>query len=514
MRLRSALMTSIALSVLLSTPSLSFAEDGGEQAQIKMLQQQIQALQEQLNQLAAAQKKAAAAVAAAPAPVASAPAATTATASSGTGSTVQNAIYQSTGVKVTAGGYIEAAGIYRNKNENADLVSNFNAAIPFNNNVNAHQSEFRGTARGTRLSLLAEATPDQNTKLLGYVETDFLSNTGANSIETNSYAPRLRQAYVGYERNDWGLDVYAGQVWSLATLFKQGLSPRSEALPPGIEVATMPGFTYVRGPGLRVIKELDDKQVSIGFAAESPETNFGQVAIPANVTATSSATSGTFSVANSTEVAPDLVAKVAVDPGFGHFEAFGLMRFLHDNINSTLRNDTVIAGGGGLGAYVPVIDKYLDFQANAMYGAGIGRYGPALLPDYSFSPDGGINPIREYMGSVGFTGHPTPTWMPYVFAGYEKAMRNASGTSGYGYGNPSISNAGCYVNNGSCSATTSDIWQVTAGVWKDLYKGNYGTMKVGLQDSLTRRSAFSDAAGLGPHSYENMILTSFRYYPF
>ena len=35
----------------------------------------------------------------------------------------------------------------------------------------------------------------------------------------------------------------------------------------------------------------------------------------------------------SDDVAPDIIGKVAWDPGYGHYEAYGLMRFLHDRVS-------------------------------------------------------------------------------------------------------------------------------------------------------------------------------------
>jgi hypothetical protein len=521
-------MASVALSLLL-TAAPARADDS-EQTAIKQLQAQIRALQKQLDKVSAAQANAVTAVPGTPTGKAASSAAPSAepanggttspsgmaTTTASSGGLLPDTLYKNGGTKVTVGGYIEADGIYRSKNESADVLTNFNTSIPFNNSVNSHQGEFRETARASRLSLLAEGNPDDQTKLIGYLEADFLgAATTANSVETNSYNPRLRQGFVGYENSGWGLNVYAGQMWSLATLYKNGLNPRQEALPQTIDIALLPGYTYERGPEFRVVKELMDKQVSVGFAAVSPQVNFGGIATPGTVTATNAGQASTISASPSTDVAPDLIAKVAFDPGFGHYEAFGIGRFFHDNVNSTLHNNTVFTGGGGVGAVIPVVEKMVDVQGNFMVGQGIGRYGPALLPDYAFAPNGAIKPLTEYMGSLGVITHPLPTWTAYFYGGAEKVLRMDTGANtAFGYGDYALNNSGCNTINGTCQAQTSTVWQVTGGFWKDLYKGSYGNMKVGLQDSLTRRDAFSDSAGRGPHSYENTVLTAIRYSPF
>ena len=63
------------------------------------------------------------------------------------------------GVALTIGGFAAAEGVYRSKSELADIGSSF-AKIPFANNVLNHVEETRGTARQSRLSLLAEGEWD------------------------------------------------------------------------------------------------------------------------------------------------------------------------------------------------------------------------------------------------------------------------------------------------------------------------------------------------------------------
>src|SRR5579885_1627271 len=99
-------------------------------------------------------------------------------------------------VRVTLGGFTEAAGIYRTRSESADVGSSF-GGIPYPYQAGYHMNEFRGSARQSRLSLLAEGNVNDSTKLASYMEMDFLgaANT-ANSNESNSYNPRLRQFYA------------------------------------------------------------------------------------------------------------------------------------------------------------------------------------------------------------------------------------------------------------------------------------------------------------------------------
>ncbi|HEX3415613.1 MAG TPA: hypothetical protein VHT21_04290, partial [Stellaceae bacterium] len=103
-----------------------------------------------------------------------------------------------TGIDVSmANSFIEAASIFRTRNQTADIASDFNTGIPMPNNPNYHLSEFRESAHQSRLSVVARGSVDEFTKLGANFETDFQSaGVSANSVESNSYGLRLRLAYA------------------------------------------------------------------------------------------------------------------------------------------------------------------------------------------------------------------------------------------------------------------------------------------------------------------------------
>src|SRR3984893_6775060 len=169
------------------------------------------------------------------------------------------------GIDLPVGGYIEAASIYRTRNEPADISSNFNTAIAFPNSPNYHLSELRFSAHQTRLSLLGQGRVDPDTALAGYVESDFQSAPAdSNSIESNSYTPRLRQAYATLDRSDLGLHILGGQIYTLLTLFNHDMTPRQEDIPLTIDGQYVVGFTWTRNPQFRVVQDLG-KSVSVGL---------------------------------------------------------------------------------------------------------------------------------------------------------------------------------------------------------------------------------------------------------
>ena len=421
------------------------------------------------------------------------------------------------GIDLTIGGYIEAASIYRTRNETADISSNFNTAIPFPNSPNYHLSELRFSAHQTRVSLSGQGKVDPDTSLAGFIETDFQSAaTTSNSIESNSYNPRLRHAYATLDRSDFGLHLLGGQTWSLLTLFQHDMTPRQENIPLVIDGQYVVGFTWTRNPQFRVVQDLD-KSVSIGFSLESPQALiFNGPNAPLVPTTVSNAGGMLLNplAQYSTDIAPDMVAKLAFEPGWGHYELYGIGRTFRSR--AAFANRTIWGGGGGAGAILPLIPKQLDLQADFLYGDGIGRYGASQLPDIAIRPNGILAPIPELQALVGLVGHPTDALDLYVYTGLEQAWQTsftANGTLPFGYGNPLYNNSGC-LHEGStvCAQNTSRVWQVSGGAWYSLYKGSYGTLRIGAQGSYTRRNIFKGIGG-SPSTDEGMFFTSLRYYP-
>lgn len=243
---------------------------------VESLQAQIDALQQQVSALKAAQAEQAQATQAAQAQAAKAAQAAASAASAtpsapGTGITLLN----KTAVKVTLGGFIEAAGIERNLYTGSDVNSKWNlgsGGFPLPNSPNYYQNELRGSARQSRLSLLAQGQDDY-AAFAAYYEMDFLgggSGTSGNSQESNSYNPRIRNLYATYETKD-GWHLLAGQSWSLITMDKTGITPRQENLPMVIDAQYVPGFTWTRNPQVRLVKDFGSK-VSVGLSLEAPQT--------------------------------------------------------------------------------------------------------------------------------------------------------------------------------------------------------------------------------------------------
>jgi hypothetical protein len=439
--------------------------------------------------------------------------------------------FQVGGVRVTLGGYLEGAGVFRSRNEVADLASSFNSGIPLPNSQLYHENETRLSARQSRFNVLVTGNPDPVTKLTAYVEGDWLGAAPtANSNESNSYQPRLRHAFAVYDRTDLGFYVLGGQTWSLLTMDKKGISYMLSGInaPLQIDAQNVVGFTWTRQPQLRVAKSFLNDELWFAVSAENPQTVYytGPNGLAPGKLGTVNVNNdggSTFAptVVYSTDVAPDIIGKVALDPGWGHFEGYGIARFIHDRVSTVGdgNSHTVTGGGGGGAILLPVIPNILDIYGSVLAGKGIGRYGSAQLPDAIVGANGKPDPLSETEALLGVVGHPLPVLDVYGYLGTEQISRNffdteAKGkTTPYGYGNPLYSNAGCDEELGTpCVGNASGVTQGVVGFWWKFEKGPYGTMQIGPQYSYTHRTIFQ-GIGPTPKTDENMLFLSFRYYP-
>ncbi|TWB48178.1 hypothetical protein FBZ92_13129 [Nitrospirillum viridazoti] len=486
------------------------------QAQIDALNKQIQALQSQLQALASQQDtNAKAVVESRAAAEKAATAATQIAQQQKVTDPNDNSLRLGKGVKLTFGGFIEAASVYRSRNMTADVATPY-AAIPLKNSSNYDRGEFRGSARQSRVTMLAESDVGPDTHLGAYFESDFLGvGTSSNSGQSNSYVPRLRQGYLTADWKDIGWHLLAGQSFSLVTTNKSGIDPRTEALPMGPDAQYAAGFDWTRNWGLRVVKDWN-RHYWLGVALESPQASIsGSTALVPNSN-TNPGGSLLNSTANySTDIAPDLIVKAVAEPGWGHYEVFGLAREFQSRAAG--QNYTETGFGFGAAAILPVVPKYVDIQLSTMAGQGIGRYGSSSLPDVTVNPYGRLSPITEVTAMAGVIGHPTSDWDLYAYYGLEQDDSKAFTVAGkaYGYGSGLAVNTGCYTENSplACAGNTRSVREATAGFWWKFYHGNMGTMQFGMQGEYIRRDLFQGVGG-SPSTDDTVLYTAFRYYPF
>ncbi len=441
------------------------------------------------------------------------------------------------GLSITLGGFLEATDIERNHNMVSDIATNF-SQIPFANNVAGHQSENRLTAHQSRLSALVQgdAAPDVHLAMYGEFDFNAAAQT-ANSNETNSYQPRIRHLYgtVDWD-NFWGegfgLHLLAGQNWSLATMNTKGITPRNELTPPQIDAQYVPGFVFTRNPQVRVTGDWLDHTLWAAVSLENPATTTTG-ATPTNTMVSATGQSG-FNSANqvSFNEVPDLIAKVAYEmKPFDrslHLEAFAIARDFDDRHPTPLLtsngrvDDDVWTGSFGFGAVLQAIPSVLDLQVSAITGKGVGRYTASQLSDATFGPNGKLDPIAQTSWLAGGTWHVLPIFDVYGFVGRDQQDHTSAVSVGgvnYGLGNGLLDARACAYETGAptgtaCTVQTKSIQQETAGFWHKVYQGNFGRVQWGMQYSHTERDSFAGIGGIAASGKEDIVFTTFRYYPF
>ena len=176
-------------------------------------------------------------------------------------------------VTVTLGGFLASEGVYRSRSESADIGSSYNG-VPFSNQSTGHMSETRFTARQSRLTIMATGDVNSDTHLTFWNELDFLGAAQtANSNESNSYNLRIRNMYATIDWDSLGLQLLAGQSWSLATANTHGITPRNELVPATIDAQYVVGFNWARQPQLRITKNWN-KEFWLAVSVENPQTTF------------------------------------------------------------------------------------------------------------------------------------------------------------------------------------------------------------------------------------------------
>jgi hypothetical protein len=456
------------------------------------------------------------------------------------------------GINITPGGFMAAETVYRAMATGADIPTAL-SSIPFPGANTAQLSEFFGSGRQSRVSLLGEGKANGFT-YRGYVEADFLGvGTSSNNNQSNSYVMRQRVVW-GDATLPSGLTFQGGQMWSLAAERAKGLSNLSGDVktPLTIDPNYVPGFVWTRQFGFRVIETLN-KKVAFGVSLENPQTITGGSACPTATVggvvsssclyggSTAGVQSSSYNAVNGTysyNLGPDIIGKVAIDPGWGHYEAFAIGRFPHYEYypNYALGGAAGAAGSvtkslstGGFGGSLraPVFGKYGDFGLSGLYGWGVGRYGDTTLSDVTFDPTGQMMALTNASALATVELHPTPRLVLYGNMGEDFAGRLIStvGTTSAGYGLLNVNNSGCYVvsstpTSGSvpsgspanCTGNNKYVQEFVGGLWYDFYRGPAGRIRYGIQYANVVRAIWGGTATPQQDAIENQFYTSFRYY--
>jgi len=481
------------------------------------------------------------------------------------------------GVGITPGGFVAAETVWRSKATGGDIPTAF-SSIPYEGADAYSLSEFYGSARQSRVSMMAEGKTSWGA-LRGYYEADWLgTGISSNNNQSNSYVLRQRVLWAQAETNS-GWAFTGGQLWSLATEDRKSISNLSGDIltPLTIDPNYNAGFVWTRQYGMRVTKTY--KHAAFGVAAENPQLLYtaslagntpyavlgsaGQnggnynAAISASGTTTyianyanqctvwSSSTTcavGTTSipvpvyatiVANTNVAnisfndAPDMIVKAAFDPGWGHYEVFGIAGFAHETVypNTTTNSvkyggqkdiatganvwassssagnyvNSIVVGGVGGSLRVPVIKNKLDFGAKGLYGPGMGRYGDSTLADVTADASGNLAPIHNLSGLFTVEATPTPRLVIYLNYGGDYAGRTdfaqEAGVNGLpsSLGSPAAEYCPTTAGAFTCTKTPTAADIALGGAWG----GHWSTPATG-----------TTAVGYGSRQLSNSACTS------
>jgi hypothetical protein len=270
------------------------------------------------------------------------------------------------------GSYLAGETVYRTHATASDIPTPF-SSLPYEHADAYALSEFYGTARQSRVAVMAEGKTGSAT-LRGYYEADWLgTGVTSNNNESNSYVFRQRVLWAQAALNN-GWAFTGGQLWSMATEDRVGISNLSGDIltPLTIDPNYVPGFVWERQYGFRVTKTYP--HAAFGIAAENPQVLYTATLAgntPYAVLGSTGTNGGLYNSAISTcspstsivnytnevngginsylpvyktvnactninnysfNVMPDIIVKAAFDPSFGHFEFFGIGRYAHETV--------------------------------------------------------------------------------------------------------------------------------------------------------------------------------------
>ena len=442
--------------------------------------------------------------------------------------------------RFTPGGFMDLTNYFRTKDMGSGIGSSFNS-IPYNNALPLGQlTEDHFSIQNSRIALRVDSTVAGGA-VIGYVEADFLGFTNDNlNVTSNSNTLRSRLYFVDYRRGKW--ELFGGQDWSMVTPSRTGIAvmPADVFNTQDMDTNYNVGLTWERTAQFRFILHPNNK-IAFGFGIENPQQYTGnavtfpttpiafnatQVNIGTSLNSTAlGAASGQVAAATNSlatpDVAPDLIAKIAVDPNPAghaiHLEAYGLFRtFRINTFNGTnnLGNTTIHGAAGSFNSNFEIFKNFKIFET-AFYSSGGGReIGNTNVPDFIVTPAAnatsqlGLSPVHSDAGILGLEYQTTPKFMVYGYYGYVYIGRNYSLTGcgaggklpcGYGFA-------------GSSNSNDRNVQEPTIGFIPTFWRNpNYGALSLITQFSYLSRAPWVVAKGAPKSAHLGMAYIDLRY---
>ena len=254
-------------------------------------------------------------------------------------------------------------------------------------------------ARETRFNFKTQTDLDGH-KLTGFIELDFMTHTDGNERVSNSYSPRIRQAFMSYD--NWTV----GQTWS--TFQNPG------ALPENLDfVGAADGTPFVRQTQVRYTSG------GFQFSLENPETTVTPYQSAGRITSGSG-------------ILPDFVARYNYKSEGGAAYSFaGIVRRL--DLETTVGGVEIDSDAMGFGASVAGIIPVGkdDIKFTATYGDGLGRY---MALNYAnaavLDSQNDLQTISSYGGFISYRHWWSEQWRSSVTLSGFKADNDEALTGG------------------------------------------------------------------------------------
>jgi hypothetical protein len=239
--------------------------------------------------------------------------------------------------------------------------------IPVGGAASGYDTDF--SARQTRFILKTATDVGAEHKLNSHIELDFMVTDGGDERVSNSYVPRMRQAFITYD--NW----LFGQAWS--TFQNVG------ALPDSLDfIGPTPGTVFARQPMVRWSK------------------NGWQIAAEQSETVVTSPTGGR--VITGDDTIPDLVVRYDHKRDWGTLTAAAIARKLTMSNDDFGQADDALGYGLSLSGKVKVGARD-DIRFMATAGDGLGRYiGVNIVNDAAVDAAGNLDPIFTYSGFAAY----------------------------------------------------------------------------------------------------------------
>jgi uncharacterized coiled-coil protein SlyX len=412
---------------------------------------------------------------------------------------------------ITPVGFMDFTSVWRSHAAGGSIGTSF-ASIPYGSGIyQDNLSELRLSMANSRIGFRVDADV-KGAHVIGYMEADFVGNNPANvAVTSNSNTMRSRLYWADVRKGQW--EVLGGQTWSLITPGRTGISPIPGDLfiTQDIDVNYQLGLFWGRIPELRVVYH-PSKKVAFAVALDSPDQYAGGssggplITLPSALN-TNTAYQGELDYnqngLNAPNLAPDVIAKLALDPYKQvHFEIGGIERNfkLYNPVTSTTY--TATGGGGFLNLHVELF-KGFRVLTNNFWSDGGGRYIFGQAPDLIAHADGSISLIHAIstVSGIEYTHKKTMIYAYYggLYVGRNVAIDTNGKPVGYGYtGSP----------NGQNRAIQEPTFGFNQTIWKD---AKYGALNFMGQYSYLTRNPWYVATGQPLNSSLNMLFFNLRY---